>query len=312
MKYLILVGLTLRILGFAELMAQIDFSKTQIESKHISGSVYLFTKSRSLTYQGREIEWAGNFCASVGPDGILVVDNGFEEVADKIRESLHRIQDSGIRMLVNTHWHQDHTGANGVLASEIPIIAHEKTRQEMMTEKKYPSGYIIPATPAEALPNVTFEDSLSLYFNGEEIKLIHFPNGHTAGDVVVFFTKSKVIFMGDTFNGRLFPSVSGDVETYASQYERLLRILPRDVNVVSGHRALATYDDLRAYHRMLVETVRIVRQRMEVAKCLEEIQAEGLPKEWEAWSNLGTFNALTTEQWIDNIYRSLSNKFQNK
>lgn len=287
---------------------QVDFSKTKIETSLLAGNVYLLKKSRPMLYKGRSIEWLGNIYASVGPDGILLVDNGLQEVAGKISDALQKIRESKIKLIINTHWHQDHAGANHILGREVPIIAHEHTRREMMVEKRYSDQVVIPASPREALPNMSFKDSLSIHFNDEEIKLIHFPHGHTEGDIIVFFTKSKVICMGDAFNGHFFPNTYGDVETYARNIERLIRMLSEDVKVVSGHRETATLGDLKEYHRMLIETTEIVRKKMEAGKSLAEIKAEGITGEWESWSDPNAFNALTAEQWIEKVYRCLFKK----
>ena len=300
------------ILSLSTTKAQTDFSKTVIKSEHIAGNVYVLKKTRPLNYRGNLIDWYGNMCISVGTDGILLVDNGFEQIAEKITASIKDIHDSEIQFIINTHWHQDHTGANHALGSRVPIIAHENTRVEMMTEKKYAGGYTIPAAPEQALPTVTFTDAASIHFNGEEIKLIHFPHGHTDGDIVVYFTGSKVLYMGDTFNGHYFPRVTGDVEIYAENYKNLIDLLPEDVEVISGHRPAATYDDLKAYYRMLIENTDYVRKQISAGKGLDEIKAEGLPEEWHSWSDENVINALTTEQWIETLYQSLSEKNNNK
>jgi glyoxylase-like metal-dependent hydrolase (beta-lactamase superfamily II) len=285
--------------------ARADLSNTKVAFSHIQGNVYLITKSRPIVYQGTPMNWIGNLCASIGSDGILLVDNCLPEAADTLLSVIREISDQPIRYIINTHWHTDHTGSNHLLGNGACILAHTDTRDEMSVEKRYSEDFVIPAAPQEALPSITFQDTVSVYFNGEDIRLIPFPNGHTPGDVVVYFTVSKVIYMGDTYNGCHFPRVAGDVKALAAQFRELLRMLPRDVAVVSGHRALATYDDLMRYHRMLSETVGIIRQQAEEGKLLEEIKNTGLPEEWQSWGRLDTFNQLSVEQWIENVYHSL-------
>lgn len=286
-------------------VCQVDFSKTTVGPIHKFGRVTVFEKIRPMRWNGKTIQWRGRFCASIGSDGILLVDNGFEPIADTMIHAIKKLNQGPIRFLINTHWHQDHTGANHILGKGATIISHEWTRREMMVEKKYPDGTVIPAAPKEALPNITFQNSMSVYFNGEEVNLIPLPEGHTEGDIVVFFTKSKVICMGDAFNGHFFPNIYGDVEAYAKNFERLIQMLPEDVKVVSGHREMATLEDLKEYHRMLIETTEIVQKRMEDGRSLAEIKAEGLPSEWDSWSDPNAFNALTTKQWIEAVSQSL-------
>ena len=257
-------------------------------------------------YRGQSIEWTGNICASVGPDGILLVDNGFEQVADSIGASLQSIGHGAVKYIVNTHWHQDHTGANHVLGVRIPIIAHENTRKEMMTGKSYPNGYVIPAAPREALPTITFTDSLSVHFNGEEITLLYFPHGHTEGDIVVYFTGSNVLYMGDTYNGHFFPRVVGDVKAYADNYRKLIHRLPQDVGILSGHRPPASLEDMRVFQSMLSETISVVHEQMSAGQKLDAIKEKGLPETWQSWGREDVVNALTTEEWIEVVYHSIS------
>jgi cyclase len=287
--------------------AQTDNPATRIEVSHISGNVYMLTKSRPITYRGQSIQWRGNVYASVGPDGILLVDNGLEHLADSIQASLRSIGHGAIRTIVNTHWHQDHTGANRVLGAGIPIIAHENTRKEMMNGESYPNGYTISAAPMEALPNITFTDSLSLHFNGEEITLQYFPHGHTEGDIVVYFTGSNVLYMGDTYNGHFFPRIVGDVQAYAENYRRLIHRLPQDVRILSGHRPPASLEDMKVFQSMLSETISVVQKQMEAGQTLDAIKGHGLPEAWRSWGRGNVINALTAEEWIEVVYHSLSN-----
>lgn len=279
--------------------------ETTLESKHVAGSIHVLEKTRSLNHRGKIVEWSGNVCASVGLDGILLVDNGIPEVAEALRSALRQISARPLRTIINTHWHPDHTGANHLLGSGVVIIAHEDTRKQMMEERGVSDDSVMSSAPEEALPNMTFRDSLSIYFNGEEIRIFHFPHGHTSGDIVVWFTGSNVITMGDTYNGRHFPRLYGDVEIYAKQYEALIKRLPQDVIVISGHRPTAVLDDLKEYHRMLEASIEAVRESIVEGIQIDEIDGERLLSEWGSWGLKNTFNALSTEEWIENVHHTL-------
>jgi cyclase len=288
--------LTLALVGLlapSPARAQRDWSQVEINATHLRGNIYMLNGT------------GGNVGVSVGEDGILIVDDKFAPLADKIRAALAEVGGGELRFILNTHWHGDHTGGNQVFGPEAPIIAHTNVRQRLMTEQKLMRSTYPPA-PKEAWPVITFDHSVSVHFNGEEIKAIHFPHGHTDGDSVTFFTGSNVVHLGDDFFAGRFPFVDlesgGDVEGLTRNIEKILAELPPDVILIPGHGPVSTLDDLRAYHHTLTQTTDIVRQRLAAGKNLEEIKAEGLPEEWSSWS--GGF--ISTDAWLETLYHSLS------
>jgi cyclase len=275
--------------------AQQDFSKVEIKATKVAGNVYML--------QGA----GGNIGVSVGADGILIVDDQFAPLADKIKAALKTLGDGKLKFILNTHWHGDHTGGNVVFGPDAPIIAQTNVRKRLATEQK--SEFFkntTPASPKEALPVITFDESLSVHFNGEEIRVIHYPQGHTDGDSVIFFTGSNVVHMGDDFFAGGFPFVDldsgGSVEGLIKNVAEIIPKLPPGVKLIPGHGPLSTVEDLKAFHRMLLETTDIVRKNMAAKKTLDQIKKEGLPEEWKPW---GT-GFIKTDMWIEIIYRSLS------
>ena len=280
----------------ADASGQEDFSDVEVEATHVAGNVYMLT--------GR----GGNIGVSAGPDGTLIVDDQFAPLADRIRAALREIRDgepADLQFVLNTHWHGDHTGGNEVFGPEAPIIAHANVRERLSTRQEI-RGEVVEPAPEEALPVVTFGDSVSVHFNGEEIRAIHFPGGHTDGDAVIFFTGSNVVHMGDDFFAGRFPFVDrasgGSVRGMIRAVEAVLDQVPEDVAVIPGHGPLSTVSDLREYHRMLVETTEIVRRRMEEGATLEEVKAAGLPDAWAGWGS----GFINTERWLETVYQSLS------
>lgn len=279
---------------------QTDYSKVEIKATKISGNVYMLEGS------------GGNIGVSVGEDGILIVDDQFAPLADKIKAALKQLGEGKLKFVLNTHWHGDHTGGNQVFGPDAPIIAHDNVRKRMSTEQR--SEFFkqtTPASPKEALPVITFNQSLSVHFNGEEIRVIHFPQGHTDGDSVIFFTKSNVVHMGDDFFSNRFPFVDlesgGSVQGLIKNIADIIPKLPPDVKLIPGHGPISTVDDLKAYHRMLVTTTDIVQQKMKAKKSLDQIKKEGLPEEWKSW---GT-GFIKTDLWLEIVYRSYSGQTAN-
>jgi glyoxylase-like metal-dependent hydrolase (beta-lactamase superfamily II) len=147
-----------------------------------------------------------------------------------------------------------------------------------------------------------------VHFNGEDIRAIHYPHGHTDGDAVIFFTSSNVVHLGDDFFAGRFPFVDvdngGSVIGLAKNIGEIIPKIPAGAKLIPGHGALSTIDDLKAYHRMLLETTDVVRKKVAAGKTLDQIKAEGLPDEWKSW---GT-GFIKTDQWIELIHISLTKK----
>ena len=264
--------------------AQMDFARIKIKTTHVAGNIYMLEGA------------GGNIGASVGPDGILLVDDQFAPLAGKIRNALKELSEGQLKFLINTHFHGDHTGGNAIFGTEAHIISHTNVRKRLQME----------SSSEEALPVVTFDDSLSIHFNGEEIRVIHFPNSHTDGDSVIFFTESNVVHMGDLFFSGRFPYVDlnngGDVEGLIKHIEKLLAELSPDVKLIPGHGPLSDIDDLKTYHQTLVETMEVIRDQIEAGKSLEEIKAAGLPQKWRSWGA----GFISTGRWIEIVHRSLA------
>lgn len=274
-----------------------DWSKVEIKVTKVSGNVYMLEGS------------GGNIGVSVGPDGILIVDDQFAPLADKIKAALKTLGEGKLKFVLNTHYHGDHTGGNIAFGPDAPIIAQTNVRKRLSEEQKSKFfNRTTPASPKEALPVITFDNAVSVFFNGEEIKVIHFPHGHTDGDSVIFFTGSNVVHMGDDFfNGR-FPVVDleagGDVEGMTKNVGEIISKLPAGVKIIPGHGPLTDAEGLKAFHNMLLQTTDIVRKRMAAGKTLDQIKAEGLPEEWKSWGS----GFIKTDLWLTLIYNSLSAK----
>ncbi|HEX9629653.1 MAG TPA: MBL fold metallo-hydrolase [Pyrinomonadaceae bacterium] len=274
-----------------------DFSKVEIKISKVAGNVYMLRGA------------GGNIGVSVGPDGMLMVDTSFAPLAEKIKAALKTLGAEKLKFVVNTHYHADHTGGNPEFGRDATIIAQANVRQRVSAEQESKFfKWKFPALPKEGLPIITFTDSISLFFNGEEINIVHFPHSHTDGDSVVFFTSSHVVHMGDLFFTDRFPIVDleagGDVEGLAKTIGEIISKLPADVKIIPGHGALSDLDGLKAFHRMLVETTEIVRMKMKARKTLAQIKAEGLPDEWKSWGA----GYIKTEMWLELVYTSLSAK----
>lgn len=272
-----------------------DFSKVEVKATKVAGNVYMLEGA------------GGNIGVSAGSDGILIVDDQFAPLAEKIRAALKGLGSGKLSFVLNTHWHGDHTGGNEVFGREATIIAHDNVRKRLSTDQVV-FGETTPASPPQALPVITFGHSISVHFNGEEIKAIHFPHGHTDGDSIIFFTGSNVVHMGDDFFVGRFPFVDlasgGSVQGLIQNIETVLGQIPDDAKIIPGHGPLSTKADLKTYLGMLKETTAIVQQRIAAGKDLKAIQAEGLPESWKDWGS----GFIKTDFWLQTLYESLTRK----
>jgi cyclase len=298
MRWTLRVGLALALAALPVAAQQQDFSKVEIKVVPVSGNIYML--------QGA----GGNIGVSAGSDGILIIDDQYAPLAEKIRAALKGINPGKLKFVLNTHFHGDHTGSNATFGPEAPIIAQENVRKRLSQEVMI-RGNKVPPSPPEALPVITFENAVSVHFNGEEIKAIHFPHGHTDGDSIMFFTKSNVVHMGDDFFAARFPFVDlengGSIQGLTDAVAKVLAQIPADAKVIPGHGPLSTVGDLKAFHHMLVETTDIVRKGMAAHKTLEQLQAAGLPDAWKEWGS----GFIDTKAWIATIHDSLENAKKN-
>ena len=277
-------------------LAPAQIAQAQIKTTHVAGAVHMLT--------GR----GGNIGVSAGEDGILMVDDKFAPLAPKIKEALGSLgAKKPLAFVVNTHWHGDHTGANEIFGKEAHIISHANVRKRLAVTS-YVLGRTVKPKAKAGLPVITYEGSISVHFNGEEIRVVHYPNSHTDGDSVLFFPKSNVVHTGDLFFSGRFPFVDlgngGDVEGLAKNIGKLIKQIPENAKIIPGHGPLSGINELKKYHAMLIETTRIVRVQMKAGKTLAQIQAAGLPERYAGW---GT-GFISTKRWIGTVFNSLGGK----
>ena len=283
-------------------LSQTGFGQSAEEAPSVTttalkGSLYLL--------QGR----GGNVLASVGEDGILIIDDDYTNYALAYQDALDELagSDATPRFLINTHWHFDHTGGNTYWGERgAVIVAHNNVRQRMSTRQEMKAfNRVIEPSPAAALPVVTYGDSLVLHFNKDDIEVQHFPTGHTDGDSIVFFAGENVVHMGDHFFKDGFPFVDlgsgGNALGYAENIAAVLARVDEQTVVVPGHGDISGKEDLQRYHHMLTTTIALVRAGLEEGKSAEQIAADGLGEEWVSWGS-GFINEQT---WISFIAGSL-------
>lgn len=238
----------------------------------------------------------GNIAASVGPDGTLIVDTQYGPLAKRILRAINRIDGDAPKLVINTHYHGDHTGSNEAFGETGTIIAHANVRARLAGNAELKRS---------AMPTVTFKDRLRLHFNGDAIDLLHMPAGHTDGDTVVWFRNANVIHMGDHYFRDRFPYVDidagGSVSGVIDNLESVIRMAPDDIKVIPGHGPLASLKELRETLNMLRQTSALVRERLAAGTTEAALIEQGLGEQWQRWD--GGF--INEERWIRTLVKEI-------
>ncbi|MEO8587307.1 MAG: MBL fold metallo-hydrolase [Acidobacteriota bacterium] len=252
---------------FLPASAQQDFSKVEIKAEKLTDGIWMLTGA------------GGNIGVSAGPDGVFLVDDQYAPLTDKIKAAVKTVSDRPIRFVLNTHWHGDHVGGNESLGKDgAVLVAHDNVRKRMSKDQFIKLfDRTVPASPAAALPLVTFAESLSFHLNGEDVDAVHVPPAHTDGDVVVFFRKANVIHGGDTIFNGMYPVVDlssgGSVDGMIGAADRILAVADASTKIIPGHGPLATKADVKAYRDMLAASRDAVAPLVKAGKTIDEVKA---------------------------------------
>ena len=278
-------------------MTQDDVSKVEIKVSKVAGNVYMLKGA------------GGNIGFSIGNDGIVLVDDQFATLADRIKAALKELTDKPVRFVINSHYHFDHIDGNASFQKDAPVVAHHNVRKRLQTGGTPGNLGSVKQTMkpvvSEALPILTFSQDVTIHLNGEDIRVLHCPNGHTDGDSVIFFPQSNVVHMGDDFVTYGFPFIDlasgGSVEGMIAATENVIANLPPDVKVIPGHGAVSTLRDVERFTNMLTETRSVVEQAIKAGKALDQMKAERILEAWRQWS--GEF--ISTDAFIETLYNDL-------
>lgn len=260
-----------------------NFSEVEISVTKVKEHIYL------LQGQG------GNIGVLASEDGLVMIDNQFKPLAEKIETAMHDIVDKPIKYIINTHYHGDHTGGNEVFGHHSPIFAHENVRKRLATK----------APQSVALPVVTYQNGVNIHFANHTIDLVHLPNGHTDGDTYVYFREANVLHTGDLFFNGLFPFIDlnggGSVEGYLANVEAIINKMPDDVIIIPGHGQLTDLKGYQAFAEMLRYSIEKAKTAIAAGQSEAEFIAGGIGKKYQhlAWA------FISEEKWLKTMYQGL-------
>ncbi len=250
----------------------------------------------------------GNIAVRGGPEGTLLVDSGFSSRAEDVAAMARKLGGKPVNLLINTHWHGDHTGGNAVFGrSGVRIVATENTRKRLATEQYIELAKAkIPPSPAEALPTLTTGDA-TLYVENEEIRLVAVPPAHTDSDLIVHFRKANVMHTGDLYAHRYYPSIDysslGTFNGLVTAAERMLALAGPQTRIIPGHGgALSDVKQLAAFHKMLAVLRDRITPLVEAGKTEDEVVAAAPTKDFDPDFGGGLF---TGQMFTRMIFKSL-------
>jgi len=286
------------LVAFSAFSSAQDFSKVQIQTIKVADGVYMLVGA------------GGNIGVSAGEDGILLIDTQFAELIEKVKSAITEINRGQIRIVLNTNWHYDHTYGNEPLGKlGAMIIAHENTRMRMTSEQYFPDFDMkIPPFPEVALPALTFTDSLTLYFNGDEIQVIHVEKAHSDADILIYFRKANVIHTGDLYFTVLYPFIDvshgGSIDGMIAAAERIISMIDENTKIIPGHGPLSNREELKTYRDMLVTIRDRIKKQIKEGKTLEEVLASKPTADFDKEQS----RATPPEMFVKIVYNDLVKK----
>jgi len=254
-------------LSATALQAQTNYDTIQVRATAVARGVHMLVGA------------GGNIAVAVGDDAVFIVDDQFAPLTPKIQAAIAALTSKPVKFVVNTHWHNDHTGGNENFGKAgAMIVAHDNVRKRMSTEQFIAAlNRREPASPAAALPVVTFSDGVTFHINGDSVVVTHVAPAHTDGDAIIRFLKANVVHMGDVFNNAGLPFVDlssgGSINGIIAAAEQVYAMTDAQTKIIPGHGVLTDRDRLKQYREMLVALRDRMRREVAAGRTVDQVIA---------------------------------------
>ena len=285
--------MTLAIIA-ALLLQNVDFAKTEVQTVKVADGLYVLMGGPAQ----------GNIAVSVGSDGIFLVDSMYAPMHQKIMDAIAKISSQPIRYVVNTHLHGDHTAGNEAMAKlGAVIISHENMRKRMAAPQNN-------APAAASLPVITYSDSMTLHFNGEEIYIYHPDPAHTDGDSIIYFRHANVMHVGDVPSSLRYPNIGvnegGTVDGMIAAARQVMKIANPQTRIIPGHLGpIVGFKEIQEQLDMFAAVRDRVATAIRAGRTMEQVVASKPTADFDT-SRLG--GAITPDRFVSLVYTDLARK----
>lgn len=273
----------------------IDFEKLELQTVKVADGLYVIMGGPAQ----------GNIAVSVGSDGVFLVDSMYAQMHQKIVDAVRAVSPLPIRYVVNTHLHGDHTAGNAAMAKAgAVIISHENMRKRMADAQSAPA--------AGTLPVLTYSDSLTLHFNGEEIQIFHPAPAHTDGDSIIYFRKANVAHVGDIPASLRYPNIGvddgGTVDGMMAAARQLMKVVKPDTKIVPGHLGpIVGFREIEQQLTMFAAVRDRIAAAIKAGKTEAEVVASKPTRDFDEGRMGG---AITPDRFVSLVYTDLSRRLK--
>jgi cyclase len=307
--WLWLAGPAVASLSVSASAQDMDFNKVEIITEQLGPNVYMLTGSSGLD-PSHEDAAGGRIGVLAGPDGILMIDSQYVQLADKVLAAVRKIDTGPIRYLVNTHIHRDHTAGNAFFAKQGAVVyAREEMREQMIGLSKAPNAGANPVANPAGFPIVTYGMGtvVKIHMNGEVAHFIPVRAAHTGGDTMIKFEKANVIFIGDFYRNYGYPFIDirngGSLKGMLEGCDATMAAADADTKLIPGHGTIIKRDAIIPYRDMILAVQEKVQQMIAQGKTVQEVLAAKVTAPYDAKTAGGTDDSAV--RFVTAVYQEL-------